>query len=389
MEQAPDKYSKSLISSSSSSPIQKVADIGQQCRSLLETRDTLVNECKKPLIELYGAGIEKQKCIACDGKVPVLDHCLPPNEETTMLALEFLNEMIKCANYNDQVDLENSLLFKENKTTGKYTGSYCLGVLQCIGIDCVVFYVDCSGKGKNIPTAFTLAKNNLKNKFHGVGDTPICEFDENGDVKGVIKIKRLPAKKGSEKNTFDGVEVESCDNTPGFCAGPKLVASAIRDGFVPVGLTELYISPDNSKMKSFWASCATCQLNFQPMLCGLKDHLDEMPRRIELERISKAKQEKFALEEAQDKEAEEKDTLEQLMDLKDDVISDLYEDSSEVDYDKVENMVKKYNAQINRPFDKEKDTINLKILIKLIHSDKAPENIGNYLAEKFKLGIFK
>jgi hypothetical protein len=381
------KSSSSSTNTKGKSAVQRVSETVQKCESLLETRNQLIHQCQNPIDQMYGSGVEQEDCIACHGKVPREDHYLPPNDETTKLAHKFLDAMIKESGYR-KGDAENKLLFKLNRKTEKYTKSYCLGVLQCIGVNGIEFYVDCSGKGQNVPGIFRKVYEILEDDFDGQGSSPTNQFNKEGGIVGDIVLKRFVAsKKGSQDLTFKCRDVEGCENTPGFCAGPKLVARALMEGLVPIGLTELFVSTDNS-MGAFWKSCDTCKVNFQPMLCGLKEALDKLPEKINISEESQARGEKAEQEDKATREKEGTEIVEQLTNLAYELTPDLPIEPENIDSDKIDEMIAKYSEQLKRQFDQKKDTTNLKILIKLIHSDKPPEDIGKYMADKFKLGVF-
>ncbi len=381
------KSSSSSSNEKGKSPANRVSETVQKCQSLLETRERLIHQCENPTDLLYGSGVENKECMACHGKVPREDHCLPPNDETNKLAHKFLDAMIKESGYR-KGDAENKLLFKLNRKTEIYNKSYCLGVLQCVGVNGIEFYVDCSGKGQNVPNIFRQVYEILREDFKGQGSSPTNQFNKDGSIIGNIVLKRfVAAKKGSQENTFICKDVDGCENTPGFCAGPKLVARALMEGLVPIGLTELFVSTDNS-MGAFWKSCDTCKVNFQPMLCGLKEALDKLPEKIKISEESQARGEKAEQEDKATKEKEGTEIVEQLTNLAYELTPDLPIEPQNIDSDKIDEMIAKYAEHLRRQFDQKKDSANLKILIKLIHSEKAPEDIGKYLADKFGLNVF-
>jgi hypothetical protein len=95
---------------------------------------------------------------------------------------------------------------------------------------------------------------------------------------GMIPCATLPSQTMA-KNSLDvgGGSVPQLvaaagSNAPGQCAAPKLIQTALRAGYTPMEMTEIWWNPDDYHPPAYlhntvYSSCATCQNNVAQMLC--------------------------------------------------------------------------------------------------------------------------
>ncbi|MFT3772593.1 MAG: hypothetical protein QM820_44955 [Minicystis sp.] len=292
---------------------QRAAAAIENANLAFKERDGFIvtKECQQKYI--YGSGVTGNACPMCGlkGAALIESHGLPPSAETDQLAALLCKEVdgmvsayAKWATsiYKDEEErdavirayqfkpgeprqtttttttttadnasssgkVEDEGLEDEDEDEEQDEGSsskpreYVIGVLACQTPKGPVFIADCSGL-KPTPSFRAARSTLLGNKTFAD-----CGYLAKTKTERDTNVGRLPTKEAPGPIP----KLQKISNAPGVCAAAKLIQKAIREGWVPLYLTEIWYSSVASRHGKQAESCETCKMNLQQMLCGLKE----------------------------------------------------------------------------------------------------------------------